>query len=161
MPFRLTNQGEYAIRLMVYLASRRKHQRISAKEIAEAQDIPHRFLRNIVSQFAKQGFISAYKGKGGGLELASGAENLSLLEIIEAVEGPIYLNVCMQGQEICQYQGECAVHGVWHQAQDAIQDILGQQRLKDLANHNQELASRGGAEIAAEICGHPSPGGHS
>ena len=158
MPFRLTNEGEYAIRLMVYLATHRERTRVSAREIAEAQDIPQRFLRNIISEFAKQGFINAFKGKGGGIELAPGAENLSLLQVIEAVEGPIYLNVCMQGEEVCQFRDQCAVHDVWHQAQDAMQEILGTRRLKDLASSNQKQADRGGEAIAAEICGQPQPG---
>ena len=125
MPFRLTNEGEYAIRLMVYLAGRESGKLTSARAIAEDQNIPQRFLRSIISQFAKLGFIKSFQGNGGGLRLATGAENRTLLEVIEAVEGPIYLNVCMQGEQACQFSAQCAVHMVWHEAQDAVQKILG------------------------------------
>ncbi len=157
MPFRLTNQGEYAVRMMVFLANRPEKTRVPAKEIAAAQDIPQRFLRTIISQFAKLGFINAFKGNGGGIELANGAGELTLLQIIEAVEGPIYLNVCMQGQDICQFQGQCAVHEVWHAAQDAIQATLGGKRLKDLARTNQLFADNNDAATAAGLCGSPVP----
>jgi len=155
MPFRLTNEGEYAVRLMVYLAGRDHNELISAREIAQDQQIPHRFLRSIVSQFAKQGFVASVQGSGGGVRLADGAENRSLLEVIEAVEGPIYLNVCMQGQDICEFSGQCAVHLVWHEAQDAIRNILGKKTIKELSGHNMAAGSLG-SELP-HMCGVPAP----
>ena len=155
MPFRLTNAGEYAVRLMIYLAGRDQEQLISAREIAENQKIPQRFLRSIVSQFAKQGFINSFQGNGGGIRLAPGAENRTLLEIIEAVEGPIYLNVCMQGELACQFSSHCAVHLVWHEAQAAIQKILGKKRIKDLARINFELSDASIFPENSQLCGIP------
>jgi len=155
MPFRLTNEGEYAVRLMVYLAGRKRNELISAREIAQNQDIPQRFLRSIVSQFAKQGFVNSVQGNGGGVRLAEGAESRTLLEVIEAVEGPIYLNVCMQGEEICKFSSHCAVHLVWHEAQQAVQNILGGKTIAELAQVN--LTSLQGALIpsAGQMCGVP------
>ena len=157
MPFRLTNQGEYAVRLMVYLASRNAGQRISAQEIADAQNIPPRFLRNIISEFAKRGFVRSFKGQGGGVELGDGAGDRTLLDIIEAVEGPIYLNVCMQGVDACEFSGQCSVHNVWHEAQDALRGILGSRRLTDMVTDNEGLASLVGVDAAQDICGQPDP----
>ncbi len=155
MPFRLTNEGEYAVRLMVYLAGRDRDQLISAREIAENQNIPQRFLRTIVSQFAKQGFINSFQGSGGGIRLAEGAENKTLLEVIEAVEGPIYLNVCMQGELACQFSAQCAVHQVWHEAQAAVQKILGGKTMQQLAQVNLDFVSEiGGA--SSPLCGIPT-----
>jgi len=155
LPFRLTNEGEYAVRLMVYLAGRNREQLISAREIAENQKIPQRFLRSIVSQFVKLGFINSFQGKGGGVRLAEGAEDRTLLEVIEAVEGPIYLNVCMQGEVACEFSGQCAVHLVWHEAQEAIQRILGQKKIKELAMVNFDLAASGLAVGSEGMCGIP------
>jgi len=156
LPFRLTNEGEYAVRLMVYLAGRDREQLVSAREIAEQQSIPQRFLRTIVSQFVKLGFINSYQGNGGGIRLAEGADNRTLLEVIEAVEGPIYLNVCMQGEVACQFSSQCAVHLVWHEAQEAIQQILGAKKIKELAQVNFDLAASGLGEGADPICGIPT-----
>ncbi|NQT63239.1 MAG: Rrf2 family transcriptional regulator [Candidatus Marinimicrobia bacterium] len=155
MPFRLTNEGEYAVRLMVYLAGRDRDQLVSAREIADNQDIPQRFLRTIVSQFVKLGFIKSFQGNGGGVRLAEGAENKTLLEVIEAVEGPIYLNVCMQGEVACQFSNHCAVHLVWHEAQDAIQKILGGKKIKELAQVNFDLAANGFGAGSDAMCGIP------
>ena len=157
MPFRLTNAGEYAVRLMVYLAGRDRDKLVSAREIAENQNIPQRFLRSIVSQFAKQGFVSSYQGNGGGIRLAEGAENKNLLEVIEAVEGPIYLNVCMQGKEACQFSSHCAVHLVWHEAQQAIQEILGKKKIIELAQTNLKLAASSVLSETEQMCGVPKP----
>jgi len=155
LPFRLTNEGEYAVRLMVYLAGRDREQLVSAREIAENQNIPQRFLRTIVSQFVKLGFVKSFQGNGGGVRLAEGAENKTLLEIIEAVEGPIYLNVCMQGEVACQFSSQCAVHLVWHEAQDAIQKILGGKKIKELAQVNFDLAANGFGAGSDAMCGIP------
>lgn len=155
MSFRLTNEGEYAVRLMVYLAGRDRNQLVSAREIADSQKIPQRFLRTIVSQFAKLGFINSFQGNGGGVRLAEGAENKTLLEVIEAVEGPIYLNVCMQGEIACQFSSQCAVHLVWHEAQDAIQQILGGKKIKELAQVNFDLAASSLGAGSDAMCGIP------
>ncbi|MCF6237309.1 MAG: Rrf2 family transcriptional regulator [Candidatus Marinimicrobia bacterium] len=157
MPFRLTNEGEYAVRLMVYLAGRDQDQLIAAREIAENQNIPQRFLRSIVSQFAKQGFIKSFQGNGGGVRLADGAEDKTLLEVIEAIEGPIYLNVCMQGVDACQFSSQCAVHLVWHEAQQAIVNILGSKKIKDLARTNLEIAAGLLSHASDQMCGVPLP----
>jgi len=155
LPFRLTNEGEYAVRLMVYLAGRDRQQLISAREIADNQKIPQRFLRSIVSQFVKLGFINSFQGNGGGVRLAEGAEDKTLLEVIEAVEGPIYLNVCMQGEVACEFSAQCAVHLVWHEAQEAIQKILGGKKIKELAQVSLDLAASGLALGTESMCGFP------
>jgi Rrf2 family protein len=154
MPFRLTNAGEYAVRLMVYLAGREPQSVVSAREIAENQNIPQRFLRSIVSQFTKLGYLDSYQGNNGGVCLATGAENTSLLEVIEAVEGAIYLNVCMRGQEVCPFSETCAVHLVWREAQEAVQKILGGKTIRELAKTNLELAAA--LTNPSQMCGVPS-----
>ena len=141
---------------MVYLAGRDRDQLVSAREIAKNQNIPQRFLRTIVSQFAKLGFINSFQGNGGGVRLAEGAENKTLLEVIEAVEGPIYLNVCMQGGEACQFSNQCAVHLVWHEAQESIQKILGRKKIKELAQVNFDLAAGGLGAGSDAMCGIPA-----
>jgi Rrf2 family protein len=155
--FRLTNAGEYAVRFMVYLAGRPADEIISAREIAESQNIPERFLRSIVSQFAKLGFINAYPGKGGGVRLADKADQRTLKDVIEAVEGPIYLNVCMQGEDTCAYSDHCAVHLVWREAQDALTRILGGKTIKELAETNLHLAADLLLGNTEQMCGVPLP----
>ena len=155
MSFRLTNAGEYAVRFMVYLAGRDGDKLISAREIAESQNIPQRFLRSIVSQFAKQGFVNSYQGKGGGIRLAEGARDRTLKEVIEAIEGPIYLNVCMQGDELCSYSKYCAVHLVWQEAQEALDRILGGKTIRELAETNLQLVASDLLAETSQMCGVP------
>lgn len=140
---------------MVYLAGREDNGLVSAREIAENQNIPQRFLRSIVSQFAKQGFISSVQGNKGGVKLAPGAEHKTLLEVIEAVEGQIFLNACMQGVEICQFSSQCAVHLVWQEAQDALQKILGAKTISELATINLLHANSSLFSGTEQMCGVP------
>lgn len=140
MPFRLTNAGEYAVRLMTYLAGQPTEKTVSAKEVATAQDIPHKFLQTIISQFVKQGYIQSYKGVNGGISLVPDARKITLLQVIEAVEGPIALNVCLLGKGYCHLVGACSVHQVWHRAQQAMLEVLKEQTIDELANANQLMA---------------------
>lgn len=140
---------------MVYLAGQNRGELVSAREIAKNQNIPQRFLRSIVSQFAKQGFVTAVQGNKGGVRLAEGAEYKTLLEVIEAVEGQIYLNVCMQGLDVCQFSSQCAVHLVWREAQDAVQKILGGKTILELSNTNLLHASSSGFAGTEQMCGVP------
>jgi len=132
MPFRLTNEGEYGVRLVVHLATLPEGQRQSARQVARLQDIPFHFLRTITTRLAKAGFIRSFKGKCGGLELTQRGRQATLLEIIEAIEGPIYLNICMLGDQICQFTATCAVHPVWHRALDSLRAVLGGVRIHEL-----------------------------
>ncbi len=69
------------------------------------------------------------------------------------MEGPIYLNICMQGQDVCEFSGQCAVHEVWHEAQDSLQRILGSRSLGTLANRNTRLAEGAGIVNPGDLCG--------
>jgi len=140
---------------MVYLAGRAPNQVVSAREIAENQNIPERFLRSIVSQLARQGFVNSVQGNKGGVKLAAGAEHKTLLEVIEAIEGQIYLNVCMQGEDVCQFSDQCTVHLVWREAQDAIQRILGGKTLFELAHANLAHAAGSLYSGTEQMCGVP------
>lgn len=137
MPFRLTNEGEYGVRLVVQLASLPPGERQSARQVAEIQDIPFHFLRVITTRLAKSGYIRSYRGKCGGLELTPRGRQASLLEIIEAIEGPIYLNICMLGDQICQFTQTCPVHPVWHRALAALRQILGGVTIQELGQQRR------------------------
>lgn len=154
MPFRLTNAGEYAVRLMTYLAGQPPEKVVSAKEVATAQDIPHKFLQTIVSQFVKQGFVQSFKGVNGGIQLAPAAREMTLLQVIEAIEGPIALNVCMLGKGYCHFIGACSVHQVWHKAQDAMRNVLASQTIGALASANHQIADKLRNDMPdAALCG--------
>ena len=129
----LTRKGDYAIRGMVYLAMMQDQQVSSLKEIAAGVDVPLHLLAKIFQQLGKNGLVRSYRGTGGGFLLARDPEKITLLEIVEAVEGPITMNLCLIEKGLCDRESFCTVHPVWKEVQDKMKDILSHVTLKDLS----------------------------
>jgi len=129
----LTRKGEYAIRGIVYLATQPADQICLLSDIAGAVDVPQTFLAKIFQQFSKIGLVRSYRGTGGGFVLGRPPEKITLLEVVEAVEGPIVPNRCVAGEGECSRTTTCNVHPVWVNVQGQVRDILVKTTLKDLA----------------------------
>ncbi len=129
----LTRRADYAIRGMVLLAAKSGQEMASLREIAAQVDVPQTLLAKIFQQFGKFGLVRSCRGTGGGFILGRSPEKITLLEIVEAVEGPIRMNRCLMGKGLCDRQQFCTVHPVWMDVQDRMKDILGSVTLKDLA----------------------------
>ena len=129
----LTRKGEYAIRGIVYLATRPGDQVCLLSDIAAAVDVPPTFLAKIFQQFSKIGLVKSYRGTGGGFILGRAADKITLLEVVEAVEGPITPNRCVINKGDCPRDATCNVHPVWVDVQSQVRDILGRVTLQELA----------------------------
>ena len=129
----LTRKGEYAIRGIVYLASRPGDQVCLLSEIAAAVDVPQTFLAKIFQQFSQIGLVRSYRGTGGGFVLGRAPDKITLLEVVEAVEGPITPNRCVTGAGDCNRSTECNVHPVWVKVQEQVRELLNGITLKELA----------------------------
>jgi Rrf2 family protein len=129
----LTMTGEYAIRAMVFLSSLPSGTTAQISEISREWDIPENFLRKIVAQLAKSGLISSQRGMRGGVALARPAGQLTLIDVIEAVEGPMRLNKCVMSTQSCSRSSWCPVHVVWCDAQEKLRASLMAQSLAGLA----------------------------
>lgn len=140
MAFKLSSTGEYSVRLLTYLAAYPTGTIIPAKEIAKAREIPLKYLQQIISRFVKMGHLTGHPGLGGGVSLPESAFKLTLLEVIEAAEGPIFLNRCLMGPMACTFTVTCAVHQIWHEAQTAFLNTLGSKTILELAQTNISLA---------------------
>src|SRR5690349_14540938 len=95
-PMQLTRQADYAVRAMQYLAEQPPAARLTTAEIGAAQQIPVAFLTKIMAQLAAAGLVASTRGARGGVALARAPETISLLAVIEAIEGPLRLNVCIE-----------------------------------------------------------------
>lgn len=131
----LTRKGEYAIRGIVYLATRPDDQVCLLSDIAAAVDVPPTFLAKIFQQFSKIGLVKSYRGTGGGFILGRAADKITLLEVVEAVEGPIIPNRCVINKGDCPRDATCNVHPVWIDVQSQVREILGKVTLQNLAAH--------------------------
>lgn len=129
----LTRKGEYAIRGVVYLAQLPQGKVALISEIAAAVDVPQMFLAKILQSFAKIGIVNSFRGAGGGFMLGRPASQITLREVVEAVEGPIMPNRCLLGSGVCERDATCGVHPVWRQVQQRVVDVLDGVTIEDLA----------------------------
>jgi len=118
---------------MIYLAARGEGILVSRQEVAAQAAIPSQFLAKIAQDLAKAGFIEIRQGAKGGFRLQRPAEEISLLEVVEAIIGEIYLNDCVVRPGSCQVTYSCAVHKIWLQARDQLRGLLGGVSLAQLA----------------------------
>src|SRR5512138_237162 len=106
----LTRKGEYAIRGIVYLAQQPPGKIALISEIAEATDVPQTFLAKIFQSFAKLGLVQSFRGTGGGFLLGRSPSQITLRQVVEAVEGPIMPNRCLIAEGTCDRSARCLVH---------------------------------------------------
>lgn len=128
---RLTRAGEYAVRCMLYLSSQQRGV-VSRKQVSQAMEIPNQFLGKIAQQLARAGFIEIVQGARGGYRLVADPRTLTLLDVVEAVVGPIFLNDCVIRPESCNRSNACAVHRVWQKARDQLRNTLREATFTDL-----------------------------
>jgi Rrf2 family protein len=133
----LTRKGEYAIRGIIYLAQQPPGRVSLISEIAAAAEVPQTFLAKIFQSFAKLGLVTSSRGTGGGFVLARPASQITLREVVEAVEGPILPNRCLLGSA-CDRGGPCRVHRVWKQVQTEVVHILDGVTIDSLARSSEQ-----------------------
>lgn len=129
----LTRAADYAIRVMVYLAGLPSGTRTPRSDLAAAADCPEQFLSKVLQYLTRAGLVTSHRGNTGGFELPDAHRQASVFEIVEAVEGPIHLNVCTGGDHLCSRQEWCPVQPVWKEAQEKMLDVLRSARIHELA----------------------------
>ncbi|NOY56876.1 MAG: Rrf2 family transcriptional regulator [Actinobacteria bacterium] len=113
----MTREVDYALRCVLEIA-RRGHA--GTGEIAEAQGVPTAFLGKIVSTLARAGIVTTRRGVGGGVTLARSPASITVLEVIEAIQGPFTVNYCVGDPCSCDRSDDCALKPVCARAQRAI-----------------------------------------
>lgn len=135
--FRISRKLDYGIQLMVALAKEEENRPIPTAKLSENLDIPLPFLHQIGHSLMQAGLISASPGPKGGIRLSYLPEEISVLQIAEALEGKICLNNCLTDEDVCQKIDECTSQKMWATMQGQIINFLGDINLDILAK--QEL----------------------
>ncbi len=130
---KLTRGGEYGIRGVLYLAQQNDGKVSMLSAIAKTQDVPPRFLAKIFQALAKAGVVKSHRGAKGGFSLARPANEITIRDVIEAVEGPVLLNVCLTGPGECTRDEICPMHAVWSDAQEKMMSVLASSNFAELA----------------------------
>ena len=120
----ITRQADYAVRAVLHLAQMKDGERAATSSVAKEQRIPPSFLAKIISQLSIAGLLHTSRGARGGVTLAREAKDITLLEVVEAIDGPIQLNECVAEGGVCSFDDHCPIRSVWSEAQDELVDRL-------------------------------------
>lgn len=145
----ITRAADYAVRVMVYLASVPRGQKSPLNELAQATRVQDSFLSKILQRLVHQGMLVSQRGSGGGFVLNRAANQISLLDIVEAIEGPTQLNVCVGESGHCERKDFCSVHPVWELAQRSLTQALGGVSIAQLAEESLRLMQPAGSSTKA------------
>jgi Rrf2 family protein len=129
----ITRQADYAVRAVLYLCERGDTTRVATSQIGRAQHIPVTFLAKIVAQLSAAGILHSTRGAHGGVSLGRPPQEISLLDIVETVDGPMLLNECVADPNLCPLGAGCVVHRVWCLAQAELVERLSRTSFAQLA----------------------------
>jgi len=132
----ITRQADYAVRAVLYLAKQGETGRAPTSRIAQEMHIPPSFLAKIVSQLSVAGVVQTSRGARGGVSLARAPKDINLLEVIEAIDGPITLNECVPDRSACVFGDDCPVHDIWCETQTKLVEQLGKANFGALLHKN-------------------------
>lgn len=119
----ITRKTDYAIRCVLHLAESEKKV-VMINEIADEREIPKSFLAKIMQKLAKAGIVGSLRGVKGGFMLAKKASEISLLDIVEIMEGSVAMNICAVDKRKCDFSSTCSVHPVWVELRKDVEDRL-------------------------------------
>jgi Rrf2 family protein len=138
---RMTAKSEYGLLAMIDLASCEGDVPVSAREVSERQAIPGKYLEQLLVALRKAGLVKALRGAHGGFVLARPASEITVLQIVEALEGPVAATVCDGDRATtCGRSAECAAFPVWSDVTAAVRGVLGKTTLGDLAIRQAKLS---------------------
>lgn len=139
----LTRAADYGVRVMIHMAGLPPGARASHSELAEAAECPQPFLAKVLQRLTRAGMIVSHRGSVGGVELREAHRCASLLEVVEAIEGPLRLNLCLETAQSCTRRLWCPAHAVWAEGQAALTNVLRSASIDELA---RRVAAMRGSE---------------
>ena len=129
----VSRKVDYALRAVIHLANEESLDRAcSVSEISNRERIPRGFLEKIVQQLIHTGIVKSRRGANGGCVLGRPAEQVTFRDVIEAVEGPISLNVCVGEQPDCFLLGACGMNRVWQEGQQLVMGLFERTTIADV-----------------------------
>ncbi len=136
---RLSTKGEYASRAMLELSLHYEKQPLHIRDISRAQDIPQRFLEQILLQLKRAGCLRSRKGPAGGYFLARPPAEINVAEVIRVMDGPLAPIDCVSvtAYEVCPRERSCSLKGLWKEVRDVVAEILEKTTFADLVERTQ------------------------
>ena len=128
----ITRREEYALKGIVFLARQPGTKVTLVGEVSRVEKIPEKFLAKIFQRLAKAGLLRSIRGAGGGFLLRRPAGEITMREVLEALEGPLAINRCLLRRGECGEELGCPLHDVWEEAQEGLLKILNGTTIEDL-----------------------------
>ncbi len=146
-----SRECEYAVRGMVALAGAPTGQALTLQEVAAGHNLPPGFLSKIFQKLVRHGLIQSHRGMQRGYTLAHPAPEISLRQILEAIEGPDLFDRCVFSHRRCGEGGQCLVHPYWRRVRGEVTTLFEEVSLRDLlASASQQAAGSGAPEDLPE-----------
>lgn len=132
---KVSQKLEYAMRAMIELAQRRAEEHlVPAREIAQRQQIPLRFLEQQLGALSKAGLVESFRGAGGGCRIARDPTDITVAEIADAIEGQIFPMFCLEPSDhTCFQDSRCGLQGFWADVAVAVQQVFRSTTVAELA----------------------------
>jgi Rrf2 family protein len=124
---------DYAARLVLHLAALGDNMQVTIREVARDRLLPIPFVRRLISELTRANILTAVRGAGGGIRLARPAAEISLLDVVEAMEGGVALNRCVHDATACPLIGRCPIHCAWNTVNQQLKESLSSVRFDTLA----------------------------
>lgn len=139
---KVSQKLEYAMRAMIELAQRRGDERlVPAREIAERQQVPLRFLEQQLGALTKAGLVESFRGAGGGCRIARDPAEITVAEIADAIEGQLFAMFCLEPSDhTCFQDSRCGLQGFWADVARAVQDVFLATTVADLAARHEGMS---------------------
>lgn len=125
-------EGDYGLRAIIYLACQQDGKITFVNEIARDQLIPVNFLFKILRKMVKAGIVKSYRGPHGGYILAKDPSEITFLEVIEAIDGPLLVNRCLSIETQCMLERSCKMLNAWQRIQVHMKSELSSLTIADL-----------------------------
>lgn len=124
---------EYALQAVLYLALKPSEERTSIKELTRHINMPSPFLAKILQDLTHKGLLLSFKGPRGGFKLAKPAREITVFQIVEAIDGLALTHGCVLGFDECSTDNPCSMHNDWKTIRERIQSMLGKQDIIQMA----------------------------
>lgn len=141
----VSRRVDYALRAAIHLARQTPGRSLSVAEISLQEAIPRKFLEKIIQDLIHAGLVVSRRGAHGGYALARDPSEISFRDVMEAVEGPITLNVCVGDRNLCSVSPTCGMQHVWAEGQRRLIELFAATKLYDLAGPVHHAAAAGEA----------------
>ncbi len=133
--FRLySKRCEYALRALIWAATHRREGRFQAAEACREVGIPESYTRKVFQSLTQGGFLKAIRGPGGGYALSQPPEDVTVLDVIHAVDGEETFHHCVMGLPCCGDEHPCPLHGVWSDVKGSLLGQLSENTLRQVAD---------------------------